>query len=283
MSGRSSPASSARRRGGCVAGALLAWGVVAGGALGSGCGRAGGHARHGDPLRVAAAADLGAAFKDVSEAFEKETGKKVETTFGSTGLLAKQIGEGAPFDVFAAANVSFVDDVVKKGACVEESKALYAQGRIVVWSKDPARLPTRLEELADPRYAHLSMANPEHAPYGRAAQQALKKVGAWDRASARVVYGENVQQAMMFAQTDNADVAIVALSLVKGQGAYFAIDPALHDPLDQALVVCKGGSRGAKSNEARAFVEFVGSPAGRTIMRRYGFLLPGESTAPPPP
>ncbi|MBS2012754.1 MAG: molybdate ABC transporter substrate-binding protein [Deltaproteobacteria bacterium] len=248
----------------------------------AGCHRTGENPRQGEPLRVAAAADLALAFKDVGAEFERTTGKKVEFTYGSTGLMAKQLAEGAPFDVFAAANISFVDDVVKAGACLAESKQLYAKGRIVVWSSDEASLPKSLEDLAQPRYAKIAIANPDHAPYGRAAREALTKKGVWAKAQPRAVYGENVQQTLMFAQTGNADVAIVALSLaVTSPGHWMMIDPDLHEPLDQAMVVCKGGSKGAKANEARAFVEFVSSPGGRAIMRRYGFLLPGET--PPKP
>lgn len=251
-------------------------------ALMAGCGKSGENARRGEPLRVAAAADLAIAFKDVGLEFEKTSGKRVEFSFGSTGLMAKQLEEGAPFDVFAAANVSFADDVVKAGACLGDTKQLYAKGRIVIWSKDEASLPKSLDDLAQPRYAKIAIANPDHAPYGKAAQQALTKKGVWDAAKPRAVYGENVQQTLMFAQTGNADVAIVALSLAVTSGGHWVmIDPELHEPLDQAMVVCKGGTKGAKANEARSFVEFVSSPAGRAIMRKYGFLLPGET--PPKP
>ncbi len=248
---------------------------------GSGGGDASGEGtRKGEPLRVAAASDLALAFKEVGLAFEKESGKRVDFSFGSTGLLAKQIAEGAPFDVFAAANVSFVDDVVREGACLGETKALYAKGRIVMWSKDPWALPKDIKDLADAKYAKVAIANPEHAPYGRAAREALTKAGSWAAVEPRAVYGENVQQTLMFARSGNADVAIVALSLaVTSPGNYTAIDPSLHAPLDQALVVCKGGSKGPKTNEARAFVDYVGSDAGRAIMKRFGFLLPGETTA----
>ena len=245
---------------------------------GSGGGDAHGDgARKGEPLRVAAAADLALAFKDVGAAFEQQSGKHVDFSFGSTGLLAKQITEGAPFDVFAAANTSFVDDVVKSGACLGETRALYARGRIVLWSKDPWALPKDVSELKDPKYAKIAIANPEHAPYGRAAREAMTKAGVWSSVQPRAVYGENVQQTLMFARSGNADVAIVALSLaVISPGNYVPIDASLHEPLDQTLVVCKGGSKGTKTNEAHAFVEFVGSESGRTIMRKYGFLLPGE-------
>ena len=229
-----------------------------------------------EPLRVAAAADLAFAFKEVGAAFEKKTGHKVEMSFGSTGLMAKQIAEGAPFEVFAAANVSFVDDVVKAGACRGETKALCAQGRIVMWS--PKVAPKALEDLRDARWAKIAVANPEHAPYGRAGKEAMTRAGVWDAAAPRVVFGENVQQTLMYAQSGNADVAIVALSLAKvSGGSSTPIDPSLHAPLDQAMVVCKGQKNGAKREDAEAFVAFVGSPEGREIMRRFGFLLPGET------
>lgn len=290
MSGPSSRATSTRLR----ATAFVVAGLAALAALAAfaplvGCSKSAGSgggdtrgdgARKGEPLRVAAAADLALAFKDVGVAFEKETGKRVDFSFGSTGLLAKQIAEGAPYDVFAAANISFVDDVVREGACLEETKALYAKGRIVMWAKDPWALPKDIKELSDPKYAKVALANPEHAPYGRAAREAMTKSGVWSTVQPRTVYGENVQQTLMFARSGNADVAVVALSLaVTSPGNYVPIDPSLHEPLDQALVVCKGGSKGGKPNEARAFVEFVGSEPGRAIMRRYGFLLPGEDAA----
>lgn len=245
---------------------------------GSGAGDgSGAGARQGEPLRIAAAADLALAFEQIRGDFEKKTGKKVEISFGSTGLLAKQIAEGAPFDVFAAANVSFVDDVVKSGSCDPATKALYARGRIVVWSKDASALPRDLRGLTDARYAKIAIANPEHAPYGRAAQQAMAKAGIWETVRPRMVHGENVQQTQVYARTGNADVAIVALSLaVQSEGAYLPIAPELHEPLDQALVICHGGIR-SKTNEAHAFVDYVGSEPGRAVMRKYGFLLPGES------
>jgi molybdate transport system substrate-binding protein len=280
MSARSS------RRSSRLAVALLA--LAAGAASATGCDRGqGGHSgRKGEPLRVAAAADLAIAFKEVGTAFEQSSGKKVEFSFGSTGLLAKQIAEGAPFDVFAAANISYVDEVVRNNACDGETKRLYAKGRIVIWSKDKAALPAGLEDLRDAKYAKVAIANPDHAPYGLAARQAMTRSGVWQTIEPRAVYGENVQQTMMFAQSGNAEVAIVALSLaVTSGGSYVLIDPDLHAPLDQAMVVCKGGvlggdRGGGKPNEARSFVEFVASEPGRVIMRKYGFFLPGEAAPP---
>ena len=231
------------------------------------------------PLKVAAASDLSFAFRDVGEAFEKKTGRKVIFSFGSTGLLAKQIAEGAPFDVFAAANVSYVDDVVKEGACLADSRSTYATGRIAVWSKKGTALVT-IADLGRAQFGKIAIANPDHAPYGRAAKQALVKAGVWDSVASKIVYGENVQQALQFAQSGNADVAVIALSLATvTEGVFSPVDGALHEPLEQALVICHGAKElhGQGQIAGRAFTGFVNSDEGRVIMKRHGFLLPGES------
>jgi molybdate transport system substrate-binding protein len=228
-----------------------------------------------DPIKVAAASDLAFAFKEVGAAFETKTGRKVTFTFGSTGQLAKQISVGAPYDVFAAANVSFVDEVVEADACDGTTKAMYARGRIVVWTPKGAAV-TSLADLTDGRFVKIALANPEHAPYGKAAKQALEASGIWDAVKPKIVYGENISQALQFAQTGNVEAAIAALSLAKAydEGAHMVIDEALHKPIDQALVVCK---RGVNVAVAKEFAAFVNSDEGRAIMKRFGFLLPGES------
>lgn len=232
------------------------------------------------PIKVGAASDLAFAFKDVGAAFEQKTGRKVTFTFGSTGQLAKQISEGAPYDVFAAANVSFVDEVVQAGACDPETKAMYARGRVVIWTQASGGVAAAkaVPDLTDARFAKIALANPEHAPYGRAAKEALETAGIWDAVKPKIVYGENIQQTLQFAQTGNVEAAIAALSLamVTKGGAYHLIDDSLHKPIDQALVVCK---RGANPAVAREFAAFVSSAEGRAIMKRYGFLLPGETVA----
>jgi molybdate transport system substrate-binding protein len=231
------------------------------------------------PLKVAAAADLALAFKEVGLAYEKKTGDKVTFSFGSTGLIEQQIVEGAPFDLFAAANVSFADDAVRAGACDGDSKTLYARGRIVMWWRGDATVapPKTPADLTDARFVKVAIANPAHAPYGKAALQALEKLGVADKVKPKLVYGENVQQALQFAQSGNAEVAIVALSLaVSADGKYLLVDDKLHQPIDQAMVAC--GKDPARLARARAFAAFVASTQGRAIMRRFGFLLPGESS-----
>jgi molybdate transport system substrate-binding protein len=226
-------------------------------------------------LHVAAAADLSEAFPEIGREFEKATGRKVTFSFGATGLLAQQIEQGAPFDVFAAANLAFVDDVVAAGACDPATRATYAIGRIVLWTPSDAGLvPASIADLARPEFERIAIANPEHAPYGKAAKQALVKSGVWDAIAGKIVYGENVQQALQFAQSGNAEVAIVALSLATGRGGHATpIDPALHDPLTQALVVCRGAGEGDGGllPDARRFAAYVVSNKGRAILQRYGF------------
>ncbi len=166
-----------------------------------------------------------------------------------------------------------------KGAAVAGSTVVYARGHLVVWTKkaEPGHRAPSLAELVETRFVKIAIANPEHAPYGRAAQQALTKAGVWESVKPKVVFGENVQQAMQLAETGNADVAIVGLSLaITSAGDYTPIDEALHDPLDQAMALC---SRAASPDAARQFTAFVSSEPGRAIMKRYGFLLPGESVA----
>jgi molybdate transport system substrate-binding protein len=235
-----------------------------------------------EPLKVAAAADLSFAFKDLGEAYEKKTGHAVVFSFGSTGLLEKQIAEGAPFDVFAAANVSYADDAVHAGACQADSKVIYATGHLVLFTPNGAGFaPAALADLTDPRVKRIAIANPGHAPYGKAAKEAMERAGVWSAVQPKIVYGENVQQTLQFAQSGNADVAIVALSLATvTPGQSSPIPQELHAPIEQAMVVCNAGKAGATAG--RDFVAFVQSAEGRAVMRRFGFLLPGESMAAKP-
>ncbi len=216
------------------------------------------------PLRVAAASDLTVAFEEIGRQFQARTGQAVVFSFGSTGLLAKQIAQGAPFDVFAAANIAFVDEVVKAGACDGTSKRPYARGRVIVWARKGSG-PKQLTDLVEPRFAKIAIANPEHAPYGRAARQALEASGIWERLQGKLVFGENVQQTLKYAQTGNVDAAIVALSLA-AEGDRLVIDEQLHEPLVQAMVVCR--------EPGQAFVDLVLSPDGRAVLDRAGFARP---------
>ena len=230
----------------------------------------------GREIIVAAAADLTPAFEELGRRFEQETGTRVTFSFGSTGTLAKQIENGAPVDLFAAANVEFVDQLDRKGLILPETKALYARGRITIWTRADSSLKIEhIEDLARPEVARVAIANPEHAPYGRAAREALESAGIWKAVEPKLVFGENVRQSMQYAETGNADIAITALSLsVLSNGRWTVIPEELHKPLDQALAVIKGARL---EQAARRFAEFINSPHGRSTMRKYGFILPGEA------
>jgi molybdate transport system substrate-binding protein len=227
---------------------------------------------------VAAASDLTPAFQELGREFEQETGIKVTFSFGSTGMLARQIENGAPVDLFAAANLEFIEQLERQGLILPDTKALYARGRLTLWRRADSPLNVeRIEDLAHPRVASIAIAQPEHAPYGKAAREALESAGIWKAVEPKLVYGENVRQVMQYAETGNADVAIIALSLsVTSKGKWTLVAEQLHKPLDQALAVIKSGR---SEGEAIRFAGFVNSARGRATMRKYGFILPGETTA----
>jgi molybdate transport system substrate-binding protein len=226
-------------------------------------------------LTVYGAADLTFAFREIAALFEKGAGTKVVLVLGSTGNLAKQIEHGAPADIFFAANASFVDDLQSKGVVIPETRQLYAQGRIVLAVPRDSKLSIlRLEDLQRPDVKRIAIANPEHAPYGRAAQQALQTTRLWDTLKPRLVYGENVRHTLQFIETGAVEAGIVALSVADTPAVrHVPIDPALHAPLNQIAAVVK---RSARPELALAFLQFVNGPEGRPIMKRYGFLLPGD-------
>lgn len=226
-------------------------------------------------LKVAAAADLTKTFEEIGKAYEAKTGQKVVFSFGASGMLARQVADRAPFDAFAAANVGFVDDAVKSGACLPESKGIYAVGTLGMWTKAANKHPASLNDLLGADYKKIALANPEHAPYGKAAKQALVKAGIWDQLSPKLVYGENVQQAFEFAKSGNADVALMRFSPPDPDGDNQKVDAALYDPLEQAIAVCRGGGAGnsAPHDGANDFVQFVLGPDGKAVLQKAGFAV----------
>lgn len=224
-------------------------------------------------ITVAAASDLTPAFEEIGREFQSTHKTKVVFVFGSTGMLTRQIENGAPMDLFAAANVSFVEQLEQKGLIVPGTKAIYARGRITLWTPLDSNL--RLESIADlarPEVTRIAIANPDHAPYGMAAKQALETAGIWDRVKTKLVYGDNIRQTLQFAQTGNVEVSIMALSLsIQSKGRWTLIPEEMHKPLDQGLAVIKSTKN---ESDARAFAAFVGGPQGRAIMQKYGFSFP---------
>src|SRR2546426_8308922 len=226
-------------------------------------------------LTVFAAADLTFAFRELAPRFEKATGARVTLVFGSTGNFAHQIRQGGPADVFFAADQSLIDTLIVDGALLRETRTLYAQGRIVLATArafGPKLIDLR--GLLDSRVRHVAIANPVHAPYGRAAEQALRKAGIWEALRPKLVFGENIRHTLQFVQTGAADAGIVALSVANvPEVDWVSIDAVMHAPLDQAAAVVR---RSARPELGLAFIQFVNGPEGRPIMKRYGFMLPGE-------
>lgn len=224
-------------------------------------------------LTVAAASDLTQAFEEIGREFEAANKTKVVFVFGSTGMLTRQIENGAPMDLFAAANVDYVNQLEQKGLIVPGTKAIYARGRITMWTTADSQLQFQtITDLKRPEVKRIAIANPDHAPYGLAAQQALQKAGMWDEIKPKLVYGENIRQTLQYAETGNVDVAIVALSLSQqSKGRWVLIPEELHQPIDQGLAVIKTTRN---ESAARAFAAFVTGPRGREILAKYGFAFP---------
>jgi len=233
------------------------------------------HSQSRPELTVFAAADLAFALKEIVPLFEKAHDAKVTLVLGSTGQLSQQIASGAPADLLFAANESFIDDLIKKGAIMPDTRAHYAQGRIVLATrKDRGPRLANLKELTDPHVRRVAIANPQHAPYGKAAEEALRSTGIWDAVEPTLVYGENIRHTLQFLETGGVDAAIIALSIANVPAIDFVpIDASLHKPLNQAVGVVK---RSPHPERALAFIQFVNGPEGRPIMKKYGFLLPGE-------
>lgn len=232
------------------------------------------HTRSQPPeLTVAAASDLTNSFQELGRQFEATHKIKVTFSFGSSGLLTRQIENGAPMDLFAAANVDYISQLEQKGLIVPGTKSIYARGRITLWTT--ADSPLKIEKVADltrPEVKRIAIANPDHAPYGLAAQQALQSAGIWDAIKPKLVLGDNIRQTLQYAETGNVDVSIVALSLSQeSKGRWTLIPEELHKPLDQGLAVMK-----TTHNEAvaREFASFVTGPEGRAILAKYGFAFP---------
>ena len=230
---------------------------------------------------VAAASDLRFALDEVAAKFARDTGDTVRIVYGSSGNFRHQIAEGAPFELFLSADEALVLALAKEGRTVDEG-VLYAVGRIVlvVPEGSPLKPDPRLQDLAlavaDGRVRKFAIANPEHAPYGRAAQEALTATGAWDAIRPRLVFGENVAQAAQFALSGSAQGGIVALSLalapgVLGTARHAVIPEGMHRPLLQRMVLTKRAGA-----TARAFYAYLQQPAARAVLKRYGFALPGE-------
>lgn len=214
--------------------------------------------------------------------FRAETGLAVRPVYGSSGQFYQQLAAGAPFQLFLSADESYIQKLAQAGRTLDDGR-LYAMGRIVLVAPDRSGLALDPDfrglrkALAKGELSRFAIANPEHAPYGVRAREALQSAGIWAQVEPRLVYGENVAQALQFALSGGADGGIVALSLVlgdglKGKGRYVLIPEEAHRPLRQRMVLMKGAGP-----TARRFHDWLQTPSARRIFRRYGFVLPGEA------
>ena len=226
---------------------------------------------------VAAASDLKFALEEIASNYRVEKGQDVKLVFGSSGVLWQQVKNGAPFGLLMSADEAYVDDLYKNGFTVDKG-SLYAIGRIVLLQKKGAsiKLGTDKESLikAIQTAKKIAIANPDHAPYGRAAKEYLINIGVWDLAQPKLVFGENISQASMFALTGSADFAISALSLasapqIQAQSIAMVIPESLHKPLNQKMALLRNNSASAKD-----FYVYLQEPKSRQVMARYGFIAP---------
>ncbi|HXF68520.1 MAG TPA: molybdate ABC transporter substrate-binding protein [Thermoflexus sp.] len=225
-------------------------------------------------LTVAAAADLRVAMEELVRVYRDRTGVRITVSYGSSGQLTQQIENGAPFDLFLSADWGYIERLRRGGHTVPETEQLYARGRLaLVASPRLPKPPRSLSDLLDPSIRYVAIANPDHAPYGRAARQALEHVGLWEVLRPKIVFGENILQTFQFVQTGQADAGLVALALVRsGDLPWVLIPQEWHQPIDQGLAVLR---RTSQESIARDFVAFILSPEGQAILRRYGFEAPG--------
>jgi molybdate transport system substrate-binding protein len=229
-------------------------------------------------LKVAAASDLTLALEKVGAAFKKQTGVQLEVSYGSSGHFFSEIRNGAPFDVFLSADRDYPDTLEGFGK-TDQGTTIYAQGRLVVWVSARTGLnpsPNNLEVLASTRVNKIAIANPEHAPYGRAAVAAMSHFKVYDQVKSKLVLGESVSQAAQFAESGNAEAAMIPMSLVlaenlKKAGHYAIVPPDSYPPLFQAAVVLRSSQY---KPEAHRFVEFLRSAAAQKILLEYGFEAP---------
>jgi molybdate transport system substrate-binding protein len=233
-------------------------------------------------VTVAAASDLTYAINEIAANFEKVTGCAVRLSFGSSGNFLTQIENGAPFDVFFSADIAYPKKLENEGLAAPGSTYLYAIGKIVLWTRKDSRvdLGKGLSALRDPAVQKIAIANPEHAPYGRAAEEALKKSGVYEAVKERLVLGENISQAAEFVESGNADAGILALSLavspaMQDQGRAWNIPENLYAPIQQGVVIVRAAPNPVG---ALQFLEYIKKPATAALLERYGFALPAGSS-----
>jgi molybdate transport system substrate-binding protein len=231
-----------------------------------------------EEITIAAAADLSFVFPVIAAKFQKDTGNSVKFSFGSSGNFLSQIQNGAPFDMFFSADIGYPKKLEAAGLVEPSTLYEYAVGKLVLWVPSASTLDLKrgLTILTDPSVHKIAIANPEHAPYGRAAVAAMKHEGVYDQVSSKLIMGENISQTAQFVQSGNADIGLLALSLaiapnLKEKGRYEMVLSSDYPPIEQAAVIIKSSK---KKETARQFLAFIKKPATVSLMRDYGFILP---------
>ncbi|MBI1891740.1 MAG: molybdate ABC transporter substrate-binding protein [Burkholderiales bacterium] len=232
----------------------------------------------GQTLSIAAAADLAPCIEELNHAFVKQAGAvDIKTSIGSSGNFFAQIKNGAPFEVFLSADLRYPTELARAGYADADSLTLYAHGQLVMWTKNSAiDVSQGLRLLTDPRIKRIAIANPEFAPYGRAAKAALEKAGIWEQLVPKIVFGENIAQTTQFAQSGNADIGFISgAHAASSKGGRSWQVPAEYYPLiEQAAVVT---AKGHANPLARRYVAFLRSDAARAVFAKHGFSLQGVS------
>jgi molybdate transport system substrate-binding protein len=234
-------------------------------------------------VTVAAASDLTYAMNEIAANFQKATGCVVRLSLGSSGNFLTQIENGAPFDVFFSADIFYPQKLEAMGLAAPGSTYLYGIGKIVLWSRKGSRVDVTqgFSALRDSSIKKISIANPAHAPYGRAAEEALRQAGVYESVKSRLVLGENISQAAEFVESGNADVGIVALSLalspaMKDKGQSWMIPENLYTPIQQGMVIVRTT---ANPQGAQQLLDYLTMPATAALLERYGFALPAKIPA----
>ena len=235
-----------------------------------------------DEILVAAAADLSFAIKEIVADFEKQSPHRVKLTLGSSGNFHSQIKNGAPFDVYFSADIQYPAELEKDGLTEPGTLFTYAVGRIVAWV--PVKSPIDVEKLQMKAFFHpsvrkIAIANPEHAPYGRAAVSALQHFGVYNQLKDKFVLGENISQTAQFVDTGAADIGIIALAIaiaptVKERGKYWEIPLDAFPRMNQGAAILKAARDKGNLTAARQFYDWIKSPSSQAILKRYGFFLP---------
>jgi molybdate transport system substrate-binding protein len=231
-----------------------------------------------EEITIAAASDLNFAFRDIVAEYEKTTGNHVRLSLGSSGNFFAQIQNGAPFDLYFSADIAYPRKLEEAALTVPGSLYQYAVGRIVLWAGHESRINVTqgFEVLREPTVKKVAIANPKHAPYGRAAVAAMEYFKVYDQVKDKLILGENISQAAQFIESGACDIGIIALSLavapaMKSKGTYWEIPVEAHSPLDQGAVILKSSKQ---QESAKQFLAFIKGERGQEIMKRYGFTVP---------